>query len=63
MNAQDLFDAGYALCVYNINNDIRSWKFGDRYIDLPADAVEIHRIDGRATAKWDDVLRASSLGE
>ena len=61
MTIQDLFDQGYAVRVYNINNDVASWKHGDRVIDLPADAVPLHTVEDKRVAKWSDVLAAAKV--
>ena len=65
MTIQDLFDQGYAVRVYNINNDVASWKHGERVIDLPAGTVEIKYVQGDdwplAVARWSDVLAASKV--
>lgn len=62
MNTTDeVFANGYAIAVYNINNDVRSWKHGERVIDLPADAVPLSEWrDGLKMAKWSDVLKAAN---
>jgi hypothetical protein len=51
-----------AIRVYNINNDIASWRNGGRVIDLPADAVPFTvRDDGLKVAEWADVLLAAKV--
>lgn len=43
MNYSELHDQGYAVRVYHINNDVRSWRWREQTIDLPAGAVpEVH---------------------
>ena len=68
MKAAEIFAQGYAVQCYDIRNNVRQWRYGGeghseaRLIELPADAVPLHDLDGIKfqVAKWDDVRKAAN---
>jgi hypothetical protein len=57
-NTKDLNANGYAVMGYNINNDMCSFRHGERLIDLPVGAVKTDMQDGAVVALWADVQAA-----
>ncbi len=61
VRTQEIFDAGYAIALYNIATDRRIWRYRDEEIELPSNAVLLHSLDGvsYSVAKIEDVRAAN----
>lgn len=53
--SKEHFDKGYAVRTYNINNDISSWRFMDKVVDLKTGAVPTEKHGELTLARWSDV--------
>ena len=45
MNSQEIYDAGYAIPVYNISKTQRFWRYRDNVFSTPMD-VETKEVSG-----------------
>lgn len=50
-----MYAQGYALPLYSISADTRTWNYRDEEFTLPMDAVETFEIDGFCVASIDDI--------
>ena len=60
MTGAELYDQGYAVPSYDINNNTQIWRFRDQTITLPLWAVPMVQLKDCAfkVAKWSDVQAA-----
>lgn len=61
MKADEIYDLGYAIPAYDIDNNTRIWRFRKETSPrLPVDAVALHKLSGVDfdVAKWSDVKEA-----
>ena len=55
MTTQAIYDLGYALCLYAISADRRTWRFNEEEFVLPFDAVPVINLLGFSAARIEDV--------
>ena len=53
MTSQELFDQGYAIKVYNIDNDVQDWIYRERY--YRTSGIDTLLVDGIRVARWEVV--------
>lgn len=45
----EIYEAGYAVLLYDISHDFRTWRFKEEEWRIPMNAVQLHNIPGVAT--------------
>lgn len=60
MTFGQIYEAGYAVQLYNITTDVRHWHFKDETFQLPDGAVESKHMNGLRVAKIEDVRKAAA---
>ena len=63
MRSEEIYDLGYAIPGYDINNSVRLWRWRDQCCRLSCNAVQVLHLDGLdfEVAKWSDVKHAAML--
>lgn len=61
MPSVEIYEAGYAVLLYDIAHDRRTWRFKEEEWRIPMNAVQLHNIPGVATpvALVEDVRAAA----
>jgi len=53
VNSQEIYEAGYAIAVYNVSKTERWWRYGDRVFATPVN-VKTEEIQGLTVIKEKD---------
>jgi hypothetical protein len=48
LTSKEIYEGGYAIALYDIATDRKTWRFKEEEWSLPSNAVQLHNIPGMA---------------